>query len=143
MRRLRRSFAVVGLRAAEYCDFLPEQGAFDYWNLHLVSDVFLDPPGWSGGRSTLDALVCGLPVVTLPGHYARHRQSQAMLRLLDLPEMIARDESQYVALAAQLGREPGWRQEIARRIETNKRRLFEAEDVPLSLDTFFRAFSRD
>src|SRR5208337_4760991 len=40
--RMDRAFAAVGLRAADHCVWLPETDMLNYWNLNLVSDVFLD-----------------------------------------------------------------------------------------------------
>jgi protein O-GlcNAc transferase len=94
LRRLEEAFSEKGLQASDFCHILPEQNSFDYWNLHLVSDIFLDTVGWSGGRTTLDAVACGYPIVTLPGRYARQRQSSAMLTILGSQETIATTEAQ-------------------------------------------------
>ncbi len=41
--------------------------------LNRCCDLFLDSVGWSGCNSTLEALACGLPVVTWPGELMRGR----------------------------------------------------------------------
>ena len=67
-----------------------------------VCDAMLDTLHWSGGNTSLDALACGLPIVTLPGPFMRGRQSAGMLSLLGVPELIARDRADYVAIATRL-----------------------------------------
>ena len=81
--RLGRAFANENLDARNHCVLLPRSlNNFDYWNLNLVSDVFLDTFGYSGCVTTLEAVACGLPVVTLPGDFHRGRYIYAILRQL-------------------------------------------------------------
>ncbi|HET9581162.1 MAG TPA: tetratricopeptide repeat protein, partial [Usitatibacter sp.] len=77
-----------------------------YLRLNQMCDVMLDTLHWSGGNTSLDALSMGLPVVTLPGALMRGRQSQAMLRILGVEELIARDVPDYVSKAEMLGKDP-------------------------------------
>lgn len=121
LRRLERAFSAAGLRAADFCCVLPEQSSFDYWNLHLVADVFLDTIGWSAGRSALDAVGCGLPIVTLPGRIMRQRQASATLSLLGVGETIARNETDYTKIAVRAGKERQWGKETVSKIESGHR----------------------
>src|SRR5439155_5579077 len=92
-RRLRRAFSAVGLSADLHCVLLPEQSIFNYWNLNLIADVYLDTIEWSGCNTTFEAIACGLPVVTLPGKFMRGRHSYAILTQLGVTESIARDKA--------------------------------------------------
>ena len=66
--RLSRAFQAAGLEADYHCLFHPRLPTYvDYWNLHLVSDVFLDSLDYSGFTTTMEAVACGMPIVTLPG----------------------------------------------------------------------------
>jgi predicted O-linked N-acetylglucosamine transferase (SPINDLY family) len=89
----------------------------------------IDTLHWSGGNSSLDALACGLPVVTLPGAFMRGRQSAGMLDLLGVPELIAADRSAYLGLAARLAGDEVWRRELAARIGAAQSRLFDVSDA--------------
>jgi predicted O-linked N-acetylglucosamine transferase (SPINDLY family) len=93
----------------------------------------LDTLHWSGGNTSLDALACGLPIVTLPGAFMRGRQSAGMLGLLGLPELIARDRADYLAIAARLGGDADWRRECALRIRAGQHRLFDVPDAIAAL----------
>ena len=86
----------------EFRRFVPvEQAALTY---HEV-DVALDPFPFCGGMTSLDALWMGVPVVTLPQAMIAGRQTASMLVNLAMPELIARDEADYVAIAVDLARD--------------------------------------
>jgi CRISPR-associated protein Csy1 len=78
-----------------------------------------------GGNTSLDALACGLPIVTLPARM-RGRQSAGMLGLLGVPELVARDRTEYLAIAGRLVRDALWRRELAAKIRAAQGRLFDA-----------------
>lgn len=73
-----------------------------FFVLNGQADVLLDSLGWSGGNTSLEALACGLPVVTLPGEPMRARHSAAILERAARPDLIARNEEDYVAIAVRL-----------------------------------------
>ena len=54
--RLDHAFAAAGLDAGRHCVMLPMLPHETYLGVAGLADVILDPPGWSGGRSTLDFL---------------------------------------------------------------------------------------
>ncbi|HET7032072.1 MAG TPA: tetratricopeptide repeat protein, partial [Casimicrobiaceae bacterium] len=82
MRRLERAFAARGLAIRERAIVLPSLSHPDYLRVNRVCDAMLDTLHWSGGNTSLDALACGLPVVTLPGPLMRGRQTAGMLEVL-------------------------------------------------------------
>ena len=134
--RLQRAFSAKGLRSEDYCLILPTQHRLDYWNLNLVSDVFLDSVGWSGGMSALDAIACGLPIVTLPGKFMRGRHSYAILKQLEMTDTIASSEDEYIHIAARLGLDAAWRKSVVRRIAGNAAKLYDDRRSALALEEF-------
>lgn len=143
LQRLEKAFAPVGLRAADFCSTLPEQNRFDYWNLNLLCDVFLDTVGWSGGKTSLDAVASGLPMVTLPRQLMRSRHTAAILRLLAVSDTIAKDEVDYVAIAVRLGGELSWRQEVAAKMNSGHRLLFSDHSSVRMLESFLSECLRE
>ena len=126
MRRLERTFAQYGLAIREHVRVLPQVAHVDYLRINLVCDAMIDTLHWSGGNTSLDALACGLPIVTLPGAYMRGRQSAGMLNLLGTPELVARDRADYLAIAARLVGDARWRRELAGRIRAAQGEVFDA-----------------
>jgi len=122
--RLDGAFVAAGLQSAEHCLLLPQQRMFDYWNLHLVSDVCLDSIEWSGCNSTMEAIACKLPVVTMPGRFMRGRHSYAILTQLGVTETIAKNKQEYISIAARLGLDRDWRHDVVARMVANHPRLY-------------------
>jgi predicted O-linked N-acetylglucosamine transferase (SPINDLY family) len=136
--RLRRAFAGEGLIAGDYCAMLPQCPPFDYWNLQLVADVFLDSLEWSGGVTTLEAIACGLPVVTCPGALMRGRHSYGILCQLGVTETIARDKDEYVDIAVRLGLDGAWRTQVIQRMAARHSRLYGDTASVKALEDFYR-----
>ena len=65
-------------------------------------DVVLDCFPYPGMTTSLEALLMGVPVVTLAGDRFVSRIGEAILRTVGHPDWIARDEDGYVAIAAAL-----------------------------------------
>jgi predicted O-linked N-acetylglucosamine transferase (SPINDLY family) len=82
-----------------FVDFLP---AAQYFQVYQQIDVALDPFPYGGGTTTCDALWMGVPVVSLAGPTAVGRGGLSILSNVGLPELVARDQEQYVEIAARL-----------------------------------------
>lgn len=136
MARLQRGMAARKLEVLKRVVFLPRMNHDAYLQVNLSCDVMLDTLYWSGGNTSLDALACALPVVTLPGEFMRGRQSYAMLKAMGLDELIARDRNEYVAIALRLGNDDAWREEIRQRIAQNTGKVFENELPVKELEQF-------
>lgn len=137
MARIEAAFATEGLRAAEHCIMLPRQSDADYVNLNRVADVFLDNPAWSGNNTTLTALECELPVVTLPTDFMRGRHSYGILRMLGLTDAIARDADDYVEIAVRLGTDAALRAQARAAIRERIDGLYEDVSCAQALDAFY------
>ena len=116
---------------------------FEYWNLNLVSDVFLDTFGYSGCVTTLEAVACGLPVVTLPGEFHRGRHSYGILRQLGVTETIADSLEEYVKIAVRLGQDREWRAQIMQRTSAGHGSLFGDTRPVRALEDFFQHAVRE
>lgn len=137
--RLQRAFAAEGLEASGHCVVLPLLAKFDYWNLNLLADVFLDSLEWSGGVTTLEAIACDLPVVTMPGRYMRARHSYGILRQLGITDTIAHNKDEYVDLAVGLGADREWRTDVINRMKANLSTLYSDTKCVRALEDFFRS----
>lgn len=73
---------------------------------HHQVDIALDPFPYNGTTTTCEALLMGVPVVTLEGSQHRSRVGSSLLRNAGLSELVARDEAGYVSVAAGLAKDP-------------------------------------
>jgi predicted O-linked N-acetylglucosamine transferase (SPINDLY family) len=67
---------------------------------HGEVDLMLDTFPQNGGITTLDAIVMGVPVVTLLGERVPGRSSASFLTALGLADLVGRTTDEYVAIAA-------------------------------------------
>ena len=132
--RLERAFSNIDLSSQNHCQIIPGQSWQNYIQLQYLSDIYLDTIAWTGGNSTLQAIACGLPVVTYPGEFMRSRHSYAILQQLGVTETIAHSIDEYIEIAVELGRNQLWRQSIADQYKQRQSRLFDDRSVTQSLD---------
>ena len=79
-------------------------------------DIALDPFPYPGITTTLEALLMGVPVVTMAGDRYIGRYGEALLRPAGHPEWIARNEDDYVAIARRLALNPAERRMLRQRL---------------------------
>jgi predicted O-linked N-acetylglucosamine transferase (SPINDLY family) len=137
--RLKKAFACYGLDAGQFCCFSKRVKFEDFLSLNMVADVLLDSLEWSGGKTTLEALSCGLPVVTLPGRFMRGRHAYAMLRMMGLDDTIADDKDAYCAIAVRLAKEPLFLSQIKAFIAQNRSKLYHDQSFIKALESFYRS----
>ena len=124
-RRIAAAFAAAGLDAAAHVRLLPWLSRSAFLGLMQQADVFLDTVGFSGFNTALQAIQCGLPVVTREGRFLRGRLASGILRRLGLHELVAQDEDRYVALATRLCRDAAYRGSLRVRMAAIQHVLFE------------------
>ncbi len=100
----------------------------DVKTLLSLGDIYLDTFPFGGVTSLVDPLELGLPVVVWEGETFRSRMGAALLRQLDLTDLISTSETAYRAIAVKLATDPAHR-------EANRVRIREKmERAPLFLD---------
>jgi len=134
--RLADRFRQEGLNLEQHLGLLQWVSEDEFLGIARNIDINLDTPGWSGGNSTLEILWFDVPTVTLPGASMRSRHTAAMLRVLELDQLVARDLDEYVSIAVELGRSKDFRDEIRGKIRERKHRLYEDQSVVTALAEF-------
>ncbi len=135
--RLDRAFSAQGLVYTDFCLFLKIPAREDYLMLNLVADVFLDTCTWSGGNTSLEAIACGLPLVTYPGEFMRGRHADSFLKMIGVTETIAENGANYIEIAVRLGLDTSWRQEIKAKMQQRRFQLFDDRTCVTALEEFF------
>jgi protein O-GlcNAc transferase len=80
----------------------PKRERGEHFQSYGRADIALDPFPYHGTTTTCEALWMGVPVLTLAGSTHVSRVGVSLLTSVGLPEMIARDEEEYVSIAARL-----------------------------------------
>jgi predicted O-linked N-acetylglucosamine transferase (SPINDLY family) len=100
--RLETAFKCAGLDYRQCVSFIPFLGRAQFYGLMKTSALLLDSPGFSGFNTTMQAVECGLPFVSLEGAFLRGRLGSGILRQLGMDQLVASDADAYIDLAASL-----------------------------------------
>lgn len=123
--RIAPAFAALGLNADQHLHWITPGSRERYLQINQACDIMLDSLHWSGGNTSLDALSCGLPVLTCPGESMRSRQSLAMLGLLSLQTgLVCGSPAQLVSVAVDILTQDSLRASLRERIMARLDDLF-------------------
>jgi predicted O-linked N-acetylglucosamine transferase (SPINDLY family) len=109
--------------------------------------VALDPFPYGGGTTTCDALVMGVPVVSLAGETAVGRAGKSIPSNAGLAELVAREVGDYERMAVELAQDlvrlgrlrGGLRDRVQRSPLMDKRRF--ARNVEQAYETMWRIYA--
>lgn len=134
---LMERFAGTMPEVADRVTFLPRLGYADYLRVMLLADVMLDPLHFGGGKTSLDALSLGVPIVTLPGKFMRGRATYACYRKMDVMDCVASSKEDYVEKAVAIATDDGLRRALSGKIMDRSRLLQEDMSMVRELEQFF------
>ena len=122
--RLRAAFVTAGLDFDAHVRPIPWQTHARFYGLMRRADLFLDTIGFSGFNTAIQAMECGLPVVTVEGKFMRGRLASGILRAMEMPELVAADPAEYVDIVETLIRDADARQDVRAKILRHREKLF-------------------
>ncbi len=85
-----------------------------------LADLFLDTVPYNAGATASAALWAGVPLVTCLGASLVGRMAASMLHAAGLPELVAANLTDYVALAEALARDPSRLQSLRQKLDQNR-----------------------
>jgi protein O-GlcNAc transferase len=135
--RIAIAFGLSGLAADDFVTFIPWQDTARFFGLLERADVFLDTIGFSGFNTAMQAVECGIPIVTRESAFLRGRLASGILKRLGLSELIAQSEAEYVAVAVQLAQDATYRSHIRQRIAQSRQVLFDDAAPIRAMEAFF------
>jgi predicted O-linked N-acetylglucosamine transferase (SPINDLY family) len=109
-------------------------------------DVFLDTAPYNAHTTASDALWSGVPLITLGnGQSFASRVAASLLLALDLPELIAKDQSIYEELAIELSQEPAKLFHLKEKLHLNikSKALFNSSLFTKNIETAFKRAYED
>jgi protein O-GlcNAc transferase len=135
--RIAIAFRMSGLAADDFVTFIPWQDSARFFGLLERADVFLDTIGFSGFNTAMQAVQCGIPIVTRESAFLRGRLAGGILKRLGIAELIAQSEKEYVAVAVQLAQDAAYRAQIRQRIARSRPVLFDDAAPIRAMEAFF------
>ena len=142
LERMRPHFKQRGLEIENHLRILPRLDYGDFMGLFAISHHTIDTIDWNGGNSSLQSFSLDCPVVTLPTAFMRGRHTVAMLEVLELPELIAGNADDYVAISCKLLEDPAFYQAMKQGIQERKQRLFLDKSVAEAFQTAVETICR-
>lgn len=105
-----------------------------------LADLMLDTRIYNGHATGSDALWAGVPVITLEGGHFASRVGSSMLHAVGLPELVAKDLSEYENLAIGLASSPVKRDGVRSRLAENRTTspLFDTHSFVRCLETAYK-----
>ena len=100
------------------------------------ADVFLDTIGFSGFNTAIQAIECGLPIITREGLFLRGRLASGILRRMGVTELITSNEAEYVNLVVRLVQDRDYRNAVQEKIIANRSILFDDLEPIRALEQF-------
>jgi predicted O-linked N-acetylglucosamine transferase (SPINDLY family) len=95
-------------------------GRHEHLSRLRLADLFLDTPNYNAHATAADALWAGLPLLTQIGNTFSGRVAASLLNALNLNDLIAASESEYVAKALEIAKSPEKLKSIRRQLEINR-----------------------
>jgi predicted O-linked N-acetylglucosamine transferase (SPINDLY family)/glycosyltransferase involved in cell wall biosynthesis/predicted O-methyltransferase YrrM len=119
--RIKHTFEQAGINEDRLIILDPVASFADVKARLAIADIYLDSFPFSSINSLLDPLSIGLPVVIRDGNNFRSLMGAALMRSLDITDLIADSEESYIQLAIELGNNPELRQQKRNEIESKMR----------------------
>jgi predicted O-linked N-acetylglucosamine transferase (SPINDLY family) len=101
-----------------------------------LSDVILHPFPFDGSKTSADGLIAGKPVLTLPTEYLRGRMGGSFLRTMNIPELMAKNQSNYINIAIKLSKDKSFYNSIKTKVINRLDLIWEDMEVPFGWGQF-------
>lgn len=97
---------------------------FNFINKLMEHKIVMDTVGWSGGNTSIEAIYLDKPIITLEANTLRGNHTSAILKQINLEILIAKNYSEYLALAKKINDDENFYNFVVEKIKTNKKFLF-------------------
>jgi protein O-GlcNAc transferase len=140
--RITKEFEAAGLEVLDHVRFIRWLNFHEFHCLLRHADVMLDTIGFSGYNTAVQAIECGLPLVTREGRFLRGRLASGVLRRMDLQELIAQTKADYVNLVVRLVADRDYQAHIRHGIQQRRSILFDDQSAMGPFQDFLESVAR-
>nr|WP_295107626.1 hypothetical protein [uncultured Caulobacter sp.] len=131
---LRREAALAGV-SPERLVFAPPVPHEAHLARHALADLVLDTWPYGAHTTASDALRMGIPILSLPGKSFASRVGASLLTAINMPELIAASEADYVARAVALVADPALKTRVGEAVRGST--LFDPAAFARSLEAAY------
>jgi predicted O-linked N-acetylglucosamine transferase (SPINDLY family) len=140
--RITKEFEAAGLKVMDHVRFIRWLNFHEFHCLLRQADVLLDTIGFSGYNTAVQAIECGLPLVTREGRFLRGRLASGVLRRMDLQELIVQTKADYVNLVVRLVADRHYRAHVRHEIQQRSSVLFDDQSAMGPFQDFLESVAR-
>ena len=140
--RISKEFEAAGLNVMDHVRFIRWLNFHEFHCLLRHANVMLDTIGFSGYNTAVQAIECGLPLVTREGRFLRGRLASGVLRRMDLTELIVQTKDEYVNLVARLVTDRDYQAHIRHEIQRRCSVLFDDQSAMGPFQDFLESVAR-
>jgi predicted O-linked N-acetylglucosamine transferase (SPINDLY family) len=139
--RFRAAAAAHGIAAERLIFAPPLDDDAAYLGRHGAADLFLDTNPYNAHATASDALLAGIPVLTMAGEGFHSRVAASLLYALDLPELVTGSPAEYESRALELAQNPAQLSALRAKLARNRQTqpLFDTARAAQGLEAAFLA----
>lgn len=134
--RLCKRFYDSNLIFEDYVCFLPWLNSNEFYGLMKRADVYLDTIEFSGFNTAMQAIDCGLPIVTKRGNFLRGRLASSILERVGISELVAKNDQSYIDISVKLLKDKDFRNVILNKIIQNRDILYDDKAPVAAFEQF-------
>lgn len=127
----------VGPHLLHRLHIIPRVSAEKFLNLIKIADLLLHPFPFDGSRTSADGLSVHVPYVTLPSEHLRGRMGAAFYRTMNIPELVARNKTEYIQICVRLAKNRNQYLTIREKISARSHLIWEDMEVPFRWTQYF------
>ena len=136
-KRLKISIEEAGFIFEKHIIFVPQQSRKGFSTLMKNADILLDTIGFSGMNTAMQAIGCGLPIITREGQFQRTKHVSAILKTIEAEELIAQTEEEYIDLVEKFFFDQEFQNAIKLKIKNKENYLYRNKSAIRELEDFF------
>lgn len=116
----------------------------DHWARLVHADLFLDTRPYTAHTTASDALRMGVPILTRIGKSFAGRVPASLLTCLNMPELIAETDEDYVRIAIELGNSPKVNDKLKEKLKHNLEvsPLFDSTTITRDIERLYEEMYR-
>jgi len=118
----------------------PVAGIYNHLDYYNNIDIVLDTFPHNGVTTTAEALIMGVPVITLKGNRTATRYSFSFLSTIKLSALATSDKKEFVKIALKLAQKPKYLQKLRNELRERmyKSKLFNSEDFAYNMERAYK-----